>query len=303
MESWNKIIDDFIAYLKIEKALSGNTIEAYINDLKSFMEYLTAIGSSAAPQEITHDILSDFLVYEGEHGRKARSQARMLSGIRAFYKYLLMDNIIDTDPTRLVDSPKIGIKLPDVLTVGEIDAMLAAIDASRPPGQRNRAMLETLYSCGLRASELVNLRLSDLFPKEGYIKVKGKGAKERLAPISEKAIREINLYMFDRVKINIKKGYEDFLFLNRRGKALSRVMVFTIIKNLAATVDLQKTISPHTFRHSFATHLIERGADLRAVQEMLGHESIITTEIYSHLGRSFLRETIVKYHPRSKNKK
>ena len=245
-------------------------------------------------------MLSDFLVYEGEQGMQARSQARMLSGIRAFYTYLLMDNFIDADPTRLVDYPKIGRKLPDVLTIEEIDALLGAIDLSLPEGQRNKAMLETMYSCGLRVSELVGLQLSDLFFKEEFIKVKGKGSKERLIPISAKAIREIDLYMPDRAKLDIARGHEDYLFLNRRGKALSRVMVFTIIRKLAVAIDLRKTISPHTFRHSFATHLVEGGADLRPVQEMLGHESILTTEIYTHLDRSFLRQTIVEFHPRSR---
>jgi len=297
---WTQAIKDFVAYLKIEKSLSVNTIEAYINDLNKLQAYLQAIGSTATPQEVTPAMLSDFVVYEGDQGMKARSQARMLSGVRAFYKYLLMDNLIDADPTRLVDYPKIGRKLPDVLTVQEIDALLDAIDLSQPDGQRNRAMLETMYSCGLRVSELVGLHLSDLFFKEGFIKVKGKGGKERLAPISERAIHEINLYLPDRSKLTVVRGQEDFLFLNRRGKALSRVMVFTVIKNLAATIGLQKSISPHTFRHSFATHLVEGGADLRAVQEMLGHESILTTEIYTHLDRTYLRETIVEFHPRSR---
>ena len=297
---WTQAIKDFVAYLKIEKSLSVNTIEAYINDLNKLQAYLQAIGSTATPQEVTPAMLSDFVVYEGDQGMKARSQARMLSGVRAFYKYLLMDNLIDADPTRLVDYPKIGRKLPDVLTVQEIDALLDAIDLSQPDGQRNRSMLETMYSCGLRVSELVGLHLSDLFFKEGFIKVKGKGGKERLAPISERAIHEINLYLLDRTKLTVAKGHEDFLFLNQRGKALSRVMVFTVIKNLAAAIGLQKSISPHTFRHSFATHLVEGGADLRAVQEMLGHESILTTEIYTHLDRTYLRETIVEFHPRSR---
>jgi len=297
---WEQYIKDFIAWLKIEKSLSPNTIEAYIDDLNKLLAYLLDIGSVATPQEITSAMLSDFLVYIGEQGMQARSQARMLSGIRAFYKYLLMDNLIDADPTRLVDYPKIGRQLPDVLTIQEIDALLGAIDLSLPEGQRNKAMLETMYSCGLRVSELVGLHLSDLFFREGFIKVKGKGSKERLIPISNKAIHEINLYMPDRAKLNIARGHEDFLFLNRRGKALTRVMIFTIIKNLAADIDLQKTISPHTFRHSFATHLVEGGADLRAVQEMLGHESILTTEIYTHLDRSYLRQTIVEFHPRGK---
>ena len=299
-KTWNQLINDFVAWLKIEKALSVNTIEAYLNDLKKLQAYLNDIGSSAMPQEVTSAMLSDFLVYEGKKGIKVRSQARMLSGVRAFYKYLLMENLIDVDPTSLVDSPLIGRSLPDVLTVHEIDNLLGAIDLSLPEGQRNKAMIETMYSCGLRVSELVNLKLSDLNFKEGYIKVKGKGRKERLAPIGEDALHEINLYMYDRAQLKIVKGHEDFLFLNRRGKALTRVMVFLIVKKLAQEIDLQKTISPHTFRHSFATHLVEGGADLRAVQEMLGHESILTTEIYSHLDRSFLRETIIEYHPRSK---
>ena len=297
---WEQYIKDFVAWLKIEKAMSVNTIEAYLDDLNKLVAYLQVIGSTATPQEVTPTMLSDFLVYEGEKGMQARSQARMLSGIRAFYKYLLMDNLIDANPTRLVDYPKIGRKLPDVLTVQEIDTLLGAIDLSLPEGHRNKAMIETMYSCGLRVSELVGLHLSGLFLKEGFIKVKGKGSKERLIPISGKAIHEIGLYMPDRAKLDIARGHEDFLFLNRRGRALSRVMVFTIIRNLAAIVGLQKTISPHTFRHSFATHLVEGGADLRAVQEMLGHESILTTEIYTHLDRSFLRQTIVEFHPRSR---
>jgi len=223
----------------------------------------------------------------------------MLSGVRAFYKYLLMDNLVDTDPTRLIDYPNIGRKLPDVLSVNEIDELLNAIDMSKPEGHRNRAMIETMYSCGLRVSELVNLQLSCLFLDNGFIKVKGKGSKERLTPIGEKAKKEIEMYLLVRQKLNIAKGHEDFLFLNNRGKALTREMVFIIVKNLAAAIGLQKTISPHTFRHSFATHLIEGGSDLRAVQEMLGHESILTTEIYTHLDRSYLRDTINLYHPRS----
>jgi len=297
---WEQSVNDFIAWLKIEKSLSVNTLKAYKNDLNKLQAYLQLIGSAATPQEVTPKILSDFLAYKGEQGLLARTQARMLSGIRAFYKFLLMDNLIDANPTRMVDYPKIGRKLPDVLTVQEIDALLGAIDMSRAEGHRNKAMLETMYSCGLRVSELVGLHLSDLFFKERFIKVKGKGSKERLVPISDRAINEIRLYMPDRAKLDIVKGHEDFLFLNLRGKALTRVMVFTIIKNLATTVGLKKRISPHTFRHSFATHLIEGGADLRAVQEMLGHESILTTEIYTHLDRSFLRQTIVEFHPRNR---
>lgn len=297
---WKHFIDDFIAYLKIEKAMSANTVEAYLDDLNRLLDYLQATGSTATPQEVTPAMLSDFLVYAGGKGMQARSQARMLSGIRTFYKYLLMDNTIDSDPARLVDLPKTGHKLPDVLTVQEIDALLGAIDLSRPEGQRNKAILETMYSCGLRVSELVGLHLSDTFFTEGFIKIKGKGSKERLIPISDKAIHEIKLYMHDRSCLNIVKGHEDFLFLNRRGKSLTRVMVFTIVKDLAAAIGLQKKISPHTFRHSFASHMVEGGADLRAVQEMLGHESILSTEIYTHLDRSYLRQTILEFHPRSR---
>ncbi len=297
---WEQYIKDFVAYLKIEKAMSANTIEAYIDDLDKLQAYFRETGSDVAPGAVTSAMLSDFLARMGERGMQARSQARMLSGVRAFYKFLLMDDIIDADPTQPVDYPKIGRKLPDVLTVEEIDALLAAVDLSKPEGQRNKAMLETMYSCGLRVSELVGLRLSDLYFNDGFIKVKGKGSKERLVPVSSKAVHEVALYLPDRAKLHIAKGHEDFLFLNRNGKALTRVMVFTIIKNLAAAVGLQKSISPHTFRHSFATHLVEGGADLRAVQEMLGHESILTTEIYTHLDRSFLRQTIVEFHPRGK---
>ena len=280
--------------------MSLNTVEAYVDDLNKLQTYLQTTGSSATPQEITAAMLSDFIAYQGGQGMQARSQARMMSGVRAFYRYMLMDSLIDADPTRMLDYPKIGRKLPDVLAVQEIDAMLGKIDLSRPEGQRNKAMLETMYSCGLRVSELVTMHLSDLFLKEGFVKIKGKGGKERLTPVSDKAINEINLYMHDRQKLNIAKGHEDFLFLNRRGKSLTRVTVFTVIKNLAAAAGLQKNVSPHTFRHSFATHLVEGGADLRAVQEMLGHESILTTEIYTHLDRSFLRQTIIEFHPRGK---
>lgn len=297
---WVQDTKDFTDYLILEKAMSPNTIEAYVDDLNKLQAYLQDAGPAVTPQNVTPAMLSAFLTSMGEQGMQARSQARMLSGIRAFYKFLLMNNLIDTDPTRMVDYPKIGRKLPDVLAVDEIDALLAAIDLSKPEGQRNKAMLETMYSCGLRVSELVGLHLSGLYFDEGIIKVKGKGSKERLVPISSRAIHEIGLYLPDRAKLNIAKGHEDFVFLNQRGKALSRVMVFTVIKNLAGITGLKKHISPHTFRHSFATHLVEGGADLRAVQEMLGHESILTTEIYTHLDRSFLRQTIIEFHPRSR---
>ncbi|MDR0814221.1 MAG: site-specific tyrosine recombinase XerD [Bacteroidales bacterium] len=300
---WKQRVDEFQAYLKIEKAVSANTIEAYMDDINKLQAFLIEFYPSVTPQEVNAAVLSEFIVHIGEQAMKARTQARTLSGIRAFFNFLMMDNLIDANPARAVEHPKLGTKLPDVLSVEEIDALLAAIDLSKPAGQRNKAMIETLYSCGLRVSELTALHLSDIFANEGFIKVKGKGSKERLAPISGKALHEIGFYMQDRAKLNIAKGCEDNLFLNNRGKPLTRVMVFTIVKNLAEMAGVKKHISPHTFRHSFATHLIEGGADLRAVQEMLGHESIMTTEIYTHLDRSYLRETVIEHHPRSKASK
>jgi len=293
-------LEDFVAYLKIEKALSINTIEAYIDDINKLQNYLHEIGSTATLQEITPNMLSDFLVSESKRGMSARSQARILSGIRAFFKFLLIDDVIDTNPARLVDSPSIGRKLPDVLTIDEIKKILFEIDLTQPEGHRNKAILETMYSCGLRVSEVLTLKISGIYHKDGYIKVKGKGSKERLAPIGEKALQAIELYMLDRKKLKISNEHKDFLFLNRYGKPLTRQMVFIILKKLSEKAGIKKTISPHTFRHSFATHLVENGADLRAVQEMLGHESILTTEIYAHLNRAFLRSIIEKHHPRSR---
>jgi integrase/recombinase XerD len=300
---WKQRVDEFQAYLKIEKAVSARTVEAYMNDMDKLQAFLLEFHTTMTPQEVNAAVLSDFIVHIGEKGTKARTQARTLSGIRAFFTFLMMDNVIDANPARAVEHPKLGSKLPEILSVQEIDALLAAIDLSKPEGQRNKAMLETLYSCGLRVSELTSLHLSDIFANEGFIRVKGKGSKERLAPISGKALHEIHLYMQDRAKLNIVKGCEDNLFLNHYGKPLTRVMVFTIVKNLAMEAGVKKRISPHTFRHSFATHLVEGGADLRAVQEMLGHASIITTEIYTHLDRSYLRETVIEHHPRSKASK
>jgi len=244
--------------------------------------------------------LKDFISWINETGLHARSQARIISGLKAFYNYLLIEDSIEKDPTALLQSPNIGRKLPEVLSIDEIDRILGAIDLSKPEGQRNKAIIETLYSCGLRVSELINLRITNLYFKDGFIKVTGKGNKERLVPIGEKAIKEIRYYFQDRNLLsNIDKSGENIVFLNRRGKPLSRVMIFTIIKNLAKTAGIKKNISPHTFRHSFATHLIDGGADLRAVQEMLGHESIITTEIYTHLDREYLRDAIIRFHPRA----
>ncbi|MDR0712868.1 MAG: site-specific tyrosine recombinase XerD [Bacteroidales bacterium] len=297
---WKQRTDEFAMYLRIEKAVSAHTIAAYMEDVKKLQSYLCDRYPDMPPQEVTPAILSDFFAETGIAGMKASTQARTLSGVRAFYRFLLMNSLIDVNPAGKVEHPKTGSRLPDVLSVEEIDALLAAVDLSKPEGQRNRTMIELMYSCGLRVSELVSLRLSDLYPTEGFIRVKGKGSKERLVPVGRSALHEINLYAADRSQLDIPPKYADYLFLNHRGKPLTRVMMFLIIQNLAQKVGIKKHISPHTFRHSFATHLVEGGADLRAVQEMLGHESIITTEIYTHLDSSFLRQTLIEHHPRSK---
>lgn len=271
-----------------------------MRDIQKLTQYLELIGMQASPQEIALKHLQDFVNWVNEIGMSARTQARVISGIKAFYKYLIMENMISENPTELLESPKTGRKLPDTLSVEEIDRIINAIDRSKPEGERNKAMLETLYSSGLRVSELINLKISNLFFKEGFIRLIGKGDKERIVPIGRTAIKYINIYLNDvRVHVPVKKGSEDILFLNRRGNKLSRNIIFMIIKDLVKKIGLNKKISPHTFRHSFATHLIEGGADLRAVQEMLGHESITTTEIYLHLNREYLRDTIMKYHPRA----
>ena len=272
---------------------------AYIRDVQKLEEYANMEGISSV-KEITMENVQTFIKYIAELGLSPRSQARLLSGIKAFYKYLLLENEISTDPTELIESPKLGRKLPDTLSIEEVHALIHAVDLSKPEGERNKTMLEVLYSCGLRVSELINLKISNIYFNDGFIRITGKGDKERLVPIGKQAIKCLDIYLNQvRNHQSIQTGCEDFAFLNRRGKPLSRVMIFTIIKNLAEKISLQKTISPHTFRHSFATHLIEGGADLRAVQEMLGHESITTTEIYTHLDRSFLKQTILDYHPRS----
>ncbi|GAB4134850.1 MAG: site-specific tyrosine recombinase XerD [Bacteroidia bacterium] len=297
--SWKADIAGFRSYLKLEKSLSPNSVEAYQNDIEKLQQFLEFKKLQQTPSEITTATLREFLRWINELGMTATSQARIISGIRAFYKYLLLENMVNYDPTELLDSPKISRKLPDTLSAEEIEKLLEQIDRSTPEGERNRAMLETLYSCGLRVSELVNLKLSGLFADEGYVKVTGKGDKERLVPIGSVALRHIQIYLNEiRNRQEIQKSEADILFLNRRGKRLTRVMVFTIIKQLAVKAGIKKSISPHTFRHSFATHLVEGGADLRAVQEMLGHESITTTEIYTHIDRTFLREQVLKYHPR-----
>lgn len=299
MLNWEFTIKEFINFLKLERSLSNNSIEAYRNDINKFIQYLEAKKLSLLPHQIETDHLQNFIHWINELGISPRSQSRVISGIKAFFRYLLIENYIQKDPTELIEAPKIGRELPKVLSVGEINQLIEAIDLSQAEGQRNKAIVETLYSCGLRVSELIHLKLSNLYFNEGFIRIIGKGNKERLIPISNKAMKEINYYLEDRNKLNINPEHEDILFLNRRGKQLTRVMVFTIIKRLAEKTDLNKDISPHTLRHSFATHLIEGGADLRAIQEMLGHESIITTEIYTHLDRKYLRETIIEHHPRS----
>jgi integrase/recombinase XerD len=296
--SWESSIKTFKSYLKIERSLSDNSIVAYTRDIKKFADY--AINLDLSESKIERNDISNFLVLLKKSNISARSQARIISGIKAFYKYLILEDYIKYNPTDLVESPKIGFRLPDTLSLIEIDKLISAIDLSQKHGERNRSILETLYSCGLRVSELINLQLSNINFNENYIKVTGKGNKQRLSPISGKALKYLSIYINEvRIHLDIKKGNSDFVFLNNRGTKLSRVMIFLIIKKLAEKIGLNKKISPHTFRHSFATHLIEGGADLRAVQEMLGHSSITTTEIYTHLDNDYLRSNIIQFHPRS----
>ena len=298
MSNWSRYIKDFVSYLKIEKGLAENSILAYQNDVAKLCDF--AVSNQKNPTEITYNDLKQFIADLFDLGLSARSQARIISGIKQFYAFLLLENVISDDPSELLEQPKIGRKLPEILTIEEIDALIAAIDLSKNEGHRNRAILETLYSCGMRVSELINLRFGDLYFDEGFIRVIGKGNKERLVPVSPQVQKEIELYNNHiRRHQEITKGHENIVFLNRRGSQLTRVMIFTIIKELAKSIGLKKTISPHTFRHSFATHLIEGGANLRAIQDMLGHESITTTEIYTHLDQRFLREAILSFHPRN----
>ena len=292
-----QILIKYKQYLKLEKSLSDNTIAAYMTDLDKLVAYITLENLDIT--EVTLDDLETFSAGLRDIGINPRSQARILSGIRSFYHFLVLEDYIQQDPTELLESPLIGRQLPDVLTVEEIDQLIGAIDRSTPEGQRNCAILETLYSCGLRVSELCNLKISDLYLDEGFIKVDGKGSKQRLVPISPRAIKEIKNYFITRGDRLIKPEYEDFVFISRFGKNISRIMVFHIIKELAETIGLKKTISPHTFRHSFATALLEGGANLRAIQCMLGHESIGTTEIYTHIDRNRLRQEIIEHHPRN----
>lgn len=298
--SWDIYIQEFENHLKLERSLSANSVEAYVRDMAKLQQFLSIKGKDVLPHKVVLQDLQDFLAYLNELGMSAFSQARIISGVKSFFRFLVYEGELKEDPTELLEAPKLGRKLPDTLSLHEIDQLLSAIDHSKPEGMRNRAMLETLYSSGLRVSELVGLRLSNVHFDVGFLRVVGKGNKERLVPVGKEAIKYLKIYHDEvRVHMDIQLGHEGFVFLNRRGRQLTRQMIFTIIKDLAKAAGIKKTISPHTFRHSFATHLIEGGADLRAVQEMLGHESITTTEIYTHLDRDYLKQVIREFHPRS----
>jgi integrase/recombinase XerD len=296
--TWKQSFRNFETYLRLEKSLSENSIEAYLNDIHKLERFFTETGSDITPAMVSYSDLKSFLSWYNTDNKNTRTQSRVLSGVRAYYRFLLIEGEVEENPASLIESPKIGLKLPEVLSVMEIDRMIDEIDLSKPEGHRNKAIIETLYGCGLRVSELVNLRLTDIHYGEGFVVVTGKGNKQRLVPVSGKALKEIDIYKQDRNMLPVIHD-QNVLFLNRRGSMLTRAMIFTIIKDLAAKAGIKKNISPHTFRHSFATHMIEAGADLRAVQEMLGHESILTTEIYTHIDRSFLRDTLIMFHPRS----
>ncbi len=300
--NWTSYINGFKSYLMLERALSGNSVEAYLHDVKKLVEFLEIKEYDLPPMEITLNHLEEFILWINKLGLGARSQARIISGLKAFYKYLLVEDLLDTAPTELLEGPRLDRRIPDVLSYEDIQKMLDAIDLSEAHGVRNRAMLETLYASGLRVSELINLKMTSLYFDIGFLRVIGKGNKERIVPIGEDAIKHVQLYIegVRRSQMNIHPDDGNIVFLNRRGKKISRVMVFMIVKEAARNAGISKKVSPHTFRHSFATHLIEGGADLRAVQDMLGHESIITTEIYTHLDTDYLRETILNFHPRGK---
>lgn len=300
MNTWENYIKSFKNYLRLERSLSDNTVEAYLRDIQLLVRFFKAGDLSITPQQVKDIHLRDFLEYINELGFSAYSQARIISGLRSFYGFMMLEEDIKEDPTMLIESPKTGRKLPDTLSVNEIERILEAIDLSTPEGTRNRAIIETLYSCGLRVSELIGLQVNNVFADLGFARVYGKGSKERLVPIGSQAIKHIEIYQEHiRNHLNIKKGHESILFLNRRGAQLTRNMIFIIVKDLTQVAGINKTVSPHTFRHSFATHLVEGGADLRAVQEMLGHQSITTTEIYTHLDREYLKQVITTFHPRS----
>ena len=295
---WKSLIEDYKIFLKLERGLSENSIDNYIRDVKKLVTYLDKNDISVSPIEIDESMVKQF-IYEVSKSLNARSQARIISGLRSFFDYLIFEDYRETNPTDLIETPKIGRKLPDTLSQLEVDTLINAIDLSHPQGERNRTILETMYSCGLRVSEVISLKVSDLFFEEGFIRVLGKGNKQRFVPIHINSQKYINIYTKEiRSHIKTQKGFEDTLFLNRRGKGLSRQMIFMILKELAEKIGLTKKISPHTLRHSFATHLLKNGADLRAIQQLLGHESITTTEIYVHLDNSFLRNVVEKYHPR-----
>lgn len=295
------VVEEYHLYLKLEKSLSANTISAYERDLHKLLIYLN--DAHIKPEEARLEHLRDFIVEISNLGIHPRSQARILSSLKSFYHFLMYKNVIENDPTELLESPKIGLHLPEVLSVEEINDIIHAIDLSKPEGQRNKAIIEVLYGSGLRVSELTSLHLSNIYLEEGYMMVEGKGSKQRLVPLSPEAIQQIKYWKIDRNALDIKKGNEDFLFLNRRGAKLTRAMIFTIVKDLAEKTGIQKNISPHTFRHSFATHLLENGANLRAIQQLLGHESITTTELYTHIDVHYLRRTILDYHPMNMKKK
>ena len=298
--TWEQAISDFQNYLKLERSMSLNTIDAYKRDLFKFSSYLIQKEEIKDPLKVKPIDIQSFLGFITEADMSARSQSRNLSSIKGFYKYLIIDDYLSIDPSELIHSPKVAKKLPEFLTKEEIDQLIDAIDLSTDQGHRNKAMIEMLYSCGLRVSELINLTFSNLFIKEGVIRVLGKGNKERLVPINPYAVKQLKLYTDSiRKSQDVQRGYEDFIFLNRRGKSLSRAMIFQIIKDLSTQINLQKKIGPHTFRHSFATHLVEGGANLRAVQELLGHESITTTEIYTHLNQDYLKSDLIQFHPRA----
>jgi len=295
---WDSHKKGYKAWLQLEKSLSDHSVSAYLSDLEKLTQFFQSAEIKISPKEVTLKQLQKFTTFISELGLSATSQARIISGIRSFYDYCLAENIVETDPTLLLEAPKTRRKLPDTLSVDEVDQIISSIDLSTPEGTRNKAIFETMYSCGLRVSELVNLKISQFYPDLGFIRVTGKGDKERLIPIGNTAVKNVKIYLKTvRTHIDIADGQEDMLFLNRRGSKLSRVMIFLVLKDLVKKAGITKTISPHTLRHSFATHLVEGGADLRAVQEMLGHESITTTEIYTHLDRDYLRATLQQFHP------
>ncbi len=298
-ENWKDCIGEFKNYLKIERSLSDNSIQAYLRDIEKLHSYCEGLPTALMPQDVTLNHLSDFIKWLDI--KNPRTQSRVLSGVRAFFRYMMIEGKISENPASLMESPRPGTRLPDVLSINEIDNIILAIDLSKPEGQRNKAIIETLYGCGLRVSELINLRLTDMHFKQEYITVTGKGDKQRLVPLNQNTIKQIEFYLQDRNRLKTIMD-KNILFLNRRGKKLSRIMIYTIVRDLCEVAGIKKNVSPHTFRHSFATHLVQAGADLRAVQEMLGHESILTTEVYTHIDRIHLKETINLYHPRARER-